>query len=76
MIRGLHPYLPCERCFRLPPGPAETVNGKTRLGTAPYCHCLTDAAWQKIYVIIAEERRRIAAEVLKDLPVIPGKAAA
>lgn len=65
MIVGLHPYLPCERCFRLPPGPAETENGKKRLGTTPYCRCLSDEIWQKIHDIIAEERNRAVGETLR-----------
>jgi hypothetical protein len=60
---GNHPSLPCERCFRLPPGPSETVNGKKRLGTAPYCRCLPDETWEKIHDIIAEQR--LHAEVPK-----------
>lgn len=42
-ISGLHPYLPCERCFRLPP-----ATDAPRTGQAPVCPCVPSETYAKV----------------------------
>jgi hypothetical protein len=53
MINGLHPYLPCERCFRVPPGPDTGRKAK-----APVCRCVAPEVYAKVEERYLENRER------------------
>jgi hypothetical protein len=64
-IHGLHPYLPCERCFRIPPGP--TDDGL--VAGSPLCRCLDEEEHAAVRKVFDERASRAAAvDAWKNLP--------
>lgn len=71
-ISGLHPYLPCERCFRMPPG--TRAKGAPRTEQAPYCHCVPEDTYAKVEQRYLENLQREEATKVWKFPI--GQAAA